>query len=78
MSFKNCMLRVPGSYNAKSNTDLEEVRIIQIRDGFFRPNIKPLLFDLYIYLHDLKLRKIQQHKEHQHTTNEFCKYWRKK
>jgi len=55
MSFKNCMLRIPGSFNAKSN--LEEVKIIQRWDGF-RPSIKPLLFDLYIYLQDLRLMKI--------------------
>ena len=44
ISLKNCMLRIPGSYNTKS-TPYEEVRIIQQWDGF-RPSIKPLLFDL--------------------------------
>lgn len=60
MSFNNCMLRIPGSYNAKSKSksSLEEVRIIRKWDGSFRPSIKPLLFDLYIYLQDLRLKKI--------------------
>jgi hypothetical protein len=74
MSFKNCMLRVPGSYNSKSEP-IEEVKIIQRWDGF-RPNIKPLLFDLYIYLQDLKLKKVTQ--KHQHPSGRFCPYWRKK
>jgi hypothetical protein len=73
MSFKNCMLRVPGSFNAKE--ERIEVRIIQRWDGF-RPSIKPLLFDLYIYLQDLKLKKITQ--KHQHLPGRFCPYWRKK
>jgi hypothetical protein len=74
MSFKNCMLRIPGSYNSKSDHAIEEVRIIQKWDGF-RPSIKPLLFDFYLYLQDLKLKKIQHHF---HPYGKFCKYWRKK
>ena len=73
MSFKNCMLRIPGSYNTKLKT-YEEVRIIQKWDGL-RPSIKPLLFDLYLYLQDLKLKKIQHH---YHPFGELCKYWRTK
>ena len=78
MSFNNCMLRIPASYNAKSN--LEQVRIIQKWDGSFRPSIKPLLFDLYIYLQDLRLKKIMttQEKQHRHPLGQFCKYWDKK
>ncbi len=78
ISLKNCMLRIPGSYNTKS-TPYEEVRIIQQWDGF-RPSIKPLLFDLYLYLQDSKLKKIhqEQHKQHYHPPGEFCKYWKKK
>jgi hypothetical protein len=75
------MLRIPGSYNAKSN--LEHVRIIQRWDGSFRPSIKPLLFDLYIYLQDLRLKKIitttqQKQHRHRHPPGQFCKYWGKK
>jgi hypothetical protein len=72
MSFKNCMLRIPGSYNSKSEP-LEEVKIIQRWDGF-RPSIKSLLFDLYIYLQDLKLKKMTQ--QHRHPPGQFCPYWR--
>ena len=70
MSFKNCMLRVPGSYNSKSDNEKEEVKIIQRWDGN-RPSIKPLLFDFYLYLQDLKLKKIQQH---YHPPKEYCRY----
>ena len=70
MSFKNCMLRVPGSYNSKSQP-VEEVKVIQRWDGN-RSSIKSLLFDFYIYLQDLKLKKIQHH----HTQKEFCTYRR--
>jgi hypothetical protein len=76
MSFNNCMLRIPGSYNSKSDHAIEEVRIIQKWDGF-RPSIKPLLFDFYLYLQDLKLKNIQQ-QQHYHPPGKFCKYWRKK
>jgi hypothetical protein len=76
ISLKNCMLRIPGSYNAKSKP-YEEVRIVQKWDGF-RPSSKPLLFDLYLYLQDLKLKKIQQqqHKQHYPLPGKLCKYWR--
>ncbi len=48
LSFKNCMIRIPGSFNSK-NGKLEEVRIKQKWDGN-RPSIKPLFyrFDLYL------------------------------
>jgi|GEM_PF-1156996 len=48
LSFKNCMLRVPGSFNSK-NEGREEVKIIQKWDRN-RPSIKPLYyrFDLYL------------------------------
>lgn len=71
LSFRNCMLRVPGSYNSKlvKFSDTEEtvrtmpseteVRIIQTCNGV-RPVIKPLLADFYIYLADTKIREIKQ------------------
>jgi hypothetical protein len=71
MSFKNCMLRVPGSCNAKSEPI--EVKIMQRWNGV-RPSIKPLLFDFYIYLQDLKLKKIKQ--KHHHPPKQFCMYRR--
>jgi hypothetical protein len=70
MSFKNCMLRVPWSFNAKSEPSIE-VKITQRWNGV-RPSIKPLLFDFYIYLQDLKVKKIQQ--KHHHPQKEFCMY----
>ncbi|MDQ6862325.1 MAG: hypothetical protein M3044_00730 [Thermoproteota archaeon] len=70
MSFKNCMLRVPGSFNSKSGKD--EVKIIQKWNGV-RPSIKPLLFSFYLYLQDLKLKKIKQH---YHPPRQWCQYVR--
>ena len=49
LSFKNCMLRIPGSLNSKNRIKEEEVRIVQRWDGI-RPNIKPLLFRFDLYL----------------------------
>lgn len=46
VSFKNCMLRVPGSINSKNG---QTVKILQIWDGHF-PKINPILADFYIYL----------------------------
>ncbi|MGB7955141.1 MAG: hypothetical protein WCF23_14280 [Candidatus Nitrosopolaris sp.] len=71
MSFKNCMLRVPGSFNSKSGKD--EVKIIQRWDGV-RPSIKPLLSELYVYLQCEKIKKIQQ--KHHHPPKQFCMYRR--
>ena len=71
MSFKNCMLMVPGSFNAKLESEPIEVKLIQRWNGV-RPSIKPLLFDFYLYLQDLKLKKLQH--THNHPTKEFCKY----
>ena len=71
MSFKNCMLRVPGSFNSKSGKD--EVKIIQRWDGV-RPRIKPLLSGLYVYLQCEEIKKIQQ--KHHHPPKQFCMYRR--
>ena len=63
------MIRIPGSYNAKSEPI--EVKIIQKWDGK-RPSIKPLLFNCYLYLQAVKIKKLQ----HKHLPGEFCRYWR--
>ncbi|MGA9843932.1 MAG: hypothetical protein WBQ25_16640 [Nitrososphaeraceae archaeon] len=87
MSLKNCMLRVPGSLNSKSNPP-KPVKVIQTWDGN-RPDIKPLLQGCYIYLQALRLKKLQKEqreaeyfsKYHSHlydkTRSGFCKYWRR-
>jgi hypothetical protein len=59
LSFKNCMIRIPGSINSKSG--LEEVKIIQRWNGY-RPNIKPLLFRFDLYLLVLKSSELHQRK----------------
>jgi hypothetical protein len=44
VSFKNCMLRVPGSINSKNG---QTVKLLSRWDGY-RPKINPLLKDFYI------------------------------
>jgi hypothetical protein len=56
LSFKNCMLRIPGSYNSKHGHNTE-VNIIQKWNGV-RPSIKPLLTEFYVYLADKKIKEI--------------------
>jgi hypothetical protein len=72
MSINNCMLRIPGSYNAKGQ--LEEVKIIQKWNGY-RPNTKPLMYNCFLYLQAAKINKLQY--EHTHPPGEFCRYWKK-
>jgi hypothetical protein len=84
ISFKNCMLRVPGSYNSKyiqfndkgkiENIPPEaEVKIIRQWDGK-RPAINWLLRDFRRYLIEDKYNKKQR--KHYHPPTEFCTYWR--
>jgi hypothetical protein len=53
LSFKNMMLRIPGSVNTKANN--QRVRIVQQWDGH-RPYINWILRDFYHYLVNKKLR----------------------
>jgi hypothetical protein len=55
VSLRNCMLRVPGSINSKNG---QTVRIIQKWNGY-RPSIKLLLEDFYVYLCDQRIREVQ-------------------
>jgi hypothetical protein len=57
LSFRNCMLRIPGSYNSKHGHNTE-VKIVQKWNGI-RPSIKPLLTEFYIYLADTKIKEIR-------------------
>jgi hypothetical protein len=81
LSFKNCMLRIPGSFNSKDGTKQEEVRIVQRWDGI-RPNIKPLLyrFDLYLLVSKSKEfhKKTKQKKKKNYEPKMFSTKWRKK
>jgi hypothetical protein len=75
MSLKNCMLRIPGGYNSKSEIP-KKVEIVQKWDGN-RPQIRPLLNRYYIYMQDLRLRDIQKKEAHHwHPNCKFCPYWR--
>jgi hypothetical protein len=56
MSLRNCMLRIPGSYNAKTE-DLRPVELLQSWDNV-RPKVsKDLLFDFYLDLCDRKIKE---------------------
>jgi hypothetical protein len=58
LSFKNCMLRIPGSYNSKHGHNVE-VKIVQKWNGV-RSSIAPLLSEFYIYLADTKIEDIRR------------------
>jgi hypothetical protein len=69
LSFRNCMIRIPGSFNSK-NGKREAVKIIQKWDGN-KPSIKPLLlrFDLYLLVSKSKeLHKKQNSNSNTKTT----------
>jgi hypothetical protein len=79
LSFKNSMLRIPGSFNSK-NSNIEEVKIIQKWDGF-RPSIKPLLFRFDLYLLISKSKELHKHKHNKQNCYEptvFSTDWRRK
>jgi hypothetical protein len=61
VSFGNCMLRVPGSFNSKHNDGKSQVSIIRKWNNQ-RLSIKPLLGDFLAYLLDEKANKISHAK----------------
>jgi hypothetical protein len=71
VSFKNCMLRIPGSINSKNR---EQVRILQKWDGR-RPYINWILKDFQRYLIQKKLRGPKR--EEQELTCYFSTDWTK-
>ncbi|MGA9844576.1 MAG: hypothetical protein WBQ25_19925 [Nitrososphaeraceae archaeon] len=72
VSFKNCMLRVPGSINSKNNT---RVHIVQRRNGT-RPAINWLLRDYRRYLIQEIYFKPTLPKQGSPTANKWFGYWR--
>jgi hypothetical protein len=72
LSFKNCMLRVPGSSNSKVS---KEVKIIQRWNGI-RPSIKPLLEEFYIDITEDRINEIQGIRSNTYYTDKIVKYWR--
>jgi hypothetical protein len=76
LSFKNAMLRIPGSFNSKNG--IEEVKIIQKWDGF-RPSIKPLLFRFDLYLLVSKSNELHKHnRQKSYEPRIFSTDWRRK
>jgi hypothetical protein len=66
VSFYNCMLRIPGSYNSKNNA---AIRIIKCQENTpatpaIPASIKPLLRDFRRYLIDQKLKEILSKSRH--------------
>jgi hypothetical protein len=64
LSFKNCMLRIPGSFNSKEKDGLEQVLIVQSWDGY-RPNIRPLFYRFDLYLIVSKSNELHKSKHKQ-------------
>jgi hypothetical protein len=81
LSFRNCMLRIPGSLNSKNGMKKEEVKIVQRWDGI-RPSIKPLLFRFDLYLLVSKNKQLHKKTKHKKSNNQepkmFSTSWRKK
>jgi hypothetical protein len=75
LSFKNCMIRIPGSFNSKDGK--EEVKIIQRWNGF-RPSIKPLLYRFDLYLLISKSNELHKHKQKCYEPRVFSTDWRNK
>lgn len=60
VSFRNCMVRIPGSYNSKCTTEVDsEVKIIQASNNH-RPKINLVLGSFYAYLVDQKIQKSEE------------------
>jgi hypothetical protein len=66
VSFKNCMLRIPGSINSKNG---QTVGIVRKWNGY-RPSIKLLLEDFYVYLSSQRLSELEE-KRSQKFTSKF-------
>ena len=74
ISFNNCMLRIPGSINSKVN---RRVTIMKSWNGI-KPSIKPLLYDFYIYLADMKYKEVLgiKVKRNHYMMKRVSSYWR--
>jgi hypothetical protein len=70
LSFKNCMLRIPGSINSKLD---KEVSLAQRWNGR-RPSIRPLLEEFYVDITEDKIKEIQGIKVK--CPPAFYHYWR--
>jgi hypothetical protein len=61
VSFKNCMLRIPESYNSMHGREGSvEVKLIRKWNGH-RPKIRLLLGSFYAYLIDKKIKQLLEH-----------------
>lgn len=67
VSFKNCMLRVPGSINSKNG---QTVKLLQLWDGHF-PKINPLLADFYIHLCGQRIKELTNQSKSKSNRSKF-------
>jgi hypothetical protein len=73
LSFRNCMIRIPGSFNSKKDKR-EEVKIIQKWDGI-RPSIKPLLYRFDLYLLVRRSKELHKDNNRQYESVRFSTEW---
>jgi hypothetical protein len=66
VSFKNCMLRVPGSINSKNG---QTVKLLQRWDGYI------LLEDFYIYLSSLRIKELTKRNENSYYNYNESSYY---
>jgi hypothetical protein len=68
VSFRNCMIRIPGSYNSNCTTEMNSrVEIIQARNNH-KPKIKLVLGSFYAYLVDQKIQWNEATRESRYRT----------
>ena len=74
VSFNNCMLRIPGSINSKVD---RHVIIIKTWNGI-KPSIKPLLYDFYVHVVDMKYKEVQgiKVKRNHYAIKRVASYWK--
>jgi hypothetical protein len=72
LSFRNCMVRIPGSFNSKK--DKREVKIIQKWNGI-RPSIKPLLYRFDLYLLVRRSKELHKDNNRQYELVRFSTEW---
>jgi len=71
VSFRNCMMRIPGSINSKNNCN---VRLVQEWDGAKRPAINYLLADFCRSLVNKKAQELKSYQKQRRKMNRLQRY----
>jgi len=75
MSLRNCMLRVPGSFNAKNPSELRPVELLKEWDGN-RPKVsKRLVIDYYAWSVDERIKVLQERNPNKDMYHK-CRYFK--